>query len=138
MLTERSAGCVLFNENTRQYLLLNYETGHWDFPKGNIEKREKEVDTVIREVEEETGITDIEFVEGFREVIKYFYRRDGQLVSKEVVFFLAKTKTDKVTISHEHVGFAWLPLDEALIKTTYANSKDLLKKADSYISRKGY
>ena len=136
MINERSAGCVLFNEVTGKCLLLHYTTGHWDFPKGKIEKGEKDVDTVVREVEEETGITDIEFIDGFKETVKYFYRRDGQLVSKEVVFFLAKTNTENVRLSHEHIGFVWLTFDSAMQKTTYNNSKILLKKAEAFIKRK--
>lgn len=134
MLQERSAGCVLFNES--DVLLLNYSAGHWDFPKGNIEKLEKDVDTVVREVEEETGIADIEFIEGFKETVRYFYRRNGQSVKKEVVFFLAKTKTKKVRLSDEHIAFVWLPFDDALKKTTYENSKQVLRKAIVFLKKR--
>ena len=137
MLTERSAGCVLFRDTgtQRYYLLLHYTTGHWDFPKGNIEEGERDVDTVVREVEEETGIADIEFIPGFMEVIKYFYRRSGQLVDKQVVFYLACTHTDRVTISHEHIGFTWLAYEDALAKLTYENSRRLFTKARTLLEK---
>ena len=85
MPKEKSAGAVVFRkENNRTYyLLLHYEAGHWDFPKGHIEKDEKEEDTVKREVTEETGIEDIKIIEGFKEWIKYFYRKTYDLNEDE-------------------------------------------------------
>jgi bis(5'-nucleosidyl)-tetraphosphatase len=130
MLEERSAGAIIFRESSvgKRYLLLNYPSGHWDFVKGNIEKGEMLKETVIREIKEETGISDVTFVEGFEDKVEYHYQRDGQLVHKEVVFFLAKTKTEKVTLSYEHNGFIWLDFNSALKKLTYKTAQKLLKK----------
>jgi hypothetical protein len=38
---ERSAGAIIFREEgeERYYLLLYHPVGHWDFPKGHIEKK---------------------------------------------------------------------------------------------------
>jgi len=130
MIEERSAGTVLFYETEKEkfFLLLNYPSGHWDFVKGNIEESEKPKQTVVREVKEETGITDIEFIDGFEDKIEYHYQRDGHLVHKEVVFFLARTKTTNVKISYEHLGFVWLAFDDAIKKITYKNSKQIMDK----------
>ena len=54
-------------------MLLHYTSGHWDFVKGNVEVNETEKETVVRELREETGITDACFVEEFREKIEYFW-----------------------------------------------------------------
>ncbi len=77
MPIERSAGAVVFRKEKGNisYLLLHYQAGHWDFPKGNIERGEKMEETVKREIKEETGIEDIEFIPGFKETIKYSYFR---------------------------------------------------------------
>lgn len=138
MPVEKSAGAVIFREekDTLVYLLLHYDVGHWDFPKGQIEKGEKPEETARREVFEETGIKDIEFVPGFKETIKYFYKREKQNIFKIVVFFLAETKAEKVKISWEHKGFKWLPHKEALEQLTFNNAKDVLKKANGFLSRK--
>jgi len=133
-MEERSAGAVLYREtkNGRLYLLLQ-NGGRWDFPKGGVEKGESELQTVMREVEEETGLTDLTVVPGFRKVIEYFYRRDGKNIHKQVVYRLAVTGVDDVKISFEHQGFGWFPYEEALEKASYDNSKATLSEAEEYI-----
>jgi len=125
---------VLYREtkNGRLYLLLQ-NGGRWDFPKGGVEKGESELQTVMREVEEETGLTDLTVVPGFRKVIEYFYRRDGKNIHKQVVYRLAVTGEDDVKISFEHQGFGWFPYEEALEKASYDNSKATLSEAEEYI-----
>ena len=136
MKKESSAGAVIFRKNKEtKYLLLHYEAGHWDFPKGNIEANEKDEDTIKREVKEETGIKDIKIIKDFKEKLHYFYKLKGKLISKEVVFYLAETKTAKIKLSFEHVGYKWLPFKEALEKLTFKNAKDILKKADEFLKR---
>ena len=130
MLEERSAGAILYQETPsgKLYLLLNYPSGHWDFVKGNIEEGEILKETVLREIKEETGISDVNFVDGFEDKIEYYYQRDGELVHKEVFFFLAKTNTNHVKLSHEHLNFVWLKFNDALQKLTYKTAQNLLKK----------
>lgn len=118
----------------RIYLLLHYESGHWEFVKGKREYGEDEKQTVVREAREETGITDLNFVFGFRERVEYFFRREGQIVHKEVVFLLAETKSRDVTISDEHIGFDWLDYDSAMARLTFDNAKNILKKAEEFLN----
>ncbi|MGI0003827.1 MAG: NUDIX domain-containing protein, partial [Candidatus Nitrosotenuis sp.] len=90
-------------------------------------------EAALREAMEETGIIDIKFSEGFEEKIQYSYQFNGKTVRKEVVFFLAKTNTRDVKISHEHLDYIWLEFNEALQKTTYQNAKNLLIKSKSLV-----
>ena len=130
-----SSGIILFNENdnARRYLLLNYPTGHWDFIKGGIEDGENPHETSIRESREETGITDIEFVDGFKEEIEYFFRANKENIHKKVIFFLARTNSINVILSHEHLDFTWLDYKSALKKLTYDNAINLLKKSELFL-----
>jgi len=138
LLREKSCGAVVVLTNAEpQYLLLHYEAGHWDFVKGNVEPNESEKDTVIRELQEETGIVDARFVEDFREKIEYFYRRQGITIHKEVVFFLIETHTETVKLSYEHVGYTWLSYQHALAKLTFKNARDVLQKAHKLLKARG-
>jgi bis(5'-nucleosidyl)-tetraphosphatase len=138
LLREKSCGAVVFLKNAEaKYLLLHYEAGHWDFVKGNVEPNESEKETVIRELKEETGIDDGQFIEGFKEKIEYFYRRQGATVHKEVIFFLIETQTEKVEVSYEHVGFTWLDYQLAMEKLTFKSGKDLLQKARELLKARG-
>lgn len=133
VVDERSAGAVVFTEGAEpEYLLLHYTAGHWDFPKGNIEAGETEKQAAIREIREETGITDVQFIEGFRHIISYRYRKGKRLVNKEVVLFLGVTKTKDVIISHEHIGFAWRNYDDAMKQLTFKNARNLLAAASQF------
>jgi len=139
VLHEKSCGAVVYinNQEKTRYLLLNYAAGHWDFVKGNVEQGETEKQTVTRELQEETSITQAEFIDTFRESINYFYRRQGLTINKEVVFFIIESKTDKVTLSFEHVGFIWLDYQHVLDKLSFKNSKDVIQKAHEYLLKKG-
>ncbi len=137
MKKEKSAGIILYLEKSDGilFLVMNYPTGHWDFVKGKIEQGENEHQTALRETKEETGISDIEFVEGFEENINYNFQFEGELIYKEVVFFLEKTKTETVKISHEHLDYTWLDYKNAIEKITYQNAKNILSKANSLLQK---
>jgi 8-oxo-dGTP pyrophosphatase MutT (NUDIX family) len=142
MAFEKSAGAVIFRRqgNKIEYFLLNYPSqkgGHWDFPKGHIEKGEKALDTVRREVKEETGF-DNKILDGFKGFLKYFFRdrkNPKETVFKIVDFYLAEVPAgEEAKLSFEHVGFEWLPYEEALARITYKGSKQILEKASKFLT----
>lgn len=145
MPKEKSAGAIIFRivDGVPHYLLLHYPSGHWEFAKGHIEKNENFEKTIRREVKEETGIEDLKIMPGFKEYIKYFFRKSYGLKGQEkktapwvfklVVFYLAETKKEDVKISEEHKGFLWLPYEQALKRLTYKNAKELLRKSNDYL-----
>lgn len=134
MIREKSAGAIVFRreKDNIKYLLLLRNPKYWDLPKGNIEKGEKEEEAAEREVKEETGLKEIAIIPEFKESEHYFYRLKGELVSKDVVFFLAESKTGKVKISKEHEGYEWFIFDEAIKKV---KSKEILEKANKFLNR---
>jgi bis(5'-nucleosidyl)-tetraphosphatase len=138
MLNEKSCGAVVYTKTSEvKYLLLQYEAGHWDFVKGNVEEGESEQETTVRELREETGIINAQFIGGFKEKISYFYKRQGATVYKEVVFFLMETKTTNVNLSFEHIGFDWQNYEGTMRKLTFKNAKDVLQKAHGFLKKQG-
>lgn len=144
MAIEKSAGIVIFKKEKGKivYLFLRYPgtrrngNSYWDFPKGHINKGEKIIDTAKREIREETGLADVQFVDGFKETIKYFFKFKEENILKFATFFLAEAKTKEVKISSEHIGFSWFSFEEALPKIAFKNTKDVLAKADNFLKNK--
>ena len=146
MPIEKSAGAVIFikQDDKILFLLLHYPTSaskrtnkdYWDLPKGHIEKGETLEETVRREVEEETGLGNIQILPEFKETIKYFFRWEEKNVMKFVTFFLAQVDRKEVEISSEHIGFDWLPFQGAIKRLKFKNAREILKKADDYLTKK--
>jgi len=136
MREQKSAGIVLFRNasNKNEFLLLNYPQGHWDFVKGKVELGEIPHETALRETKEETGISDIEFIDGFEESVEYDFRFKKENIHKKVIFFLAKTNEKNIKLSHEHNDYLWLEYNDALKKTTFENAKNVLTKANEFLS----
>jgi 8-oxo-dGTP pyrophosphatase MutT (NUDIX family) len=146
VIWEISVGAVVFREenNKRFYILLHYLSGHFDFPKGHIENGETEEMTLRRETEEETGIRDLKIFSK-RVSINYFYiakgnEREKRLkvgrgvwIFKQVHFYPARTNEKEVKISREHIGFIWLPYEEALTKVTFENARRILMETEAYL-----
>ncbi|KAA0005675.1 MAG: NUDIX domain-containing protein [Thermoplasmata archaeon] len=137
MPVEKSCGAVIFCG--REYLLLKYGWGHWGFVKGNIEKGETMEETFFREAEEEAGLKreNLKIIEGFREKISYFYRKEGRTIFKVVVYLLAESNTKDVKLSFEHTDYAWLPFEEAIERVTYDGDKKVLRKAHEFLKKIG-
>ena len=137
-MLHHSCGFVVYFESdtgTREYLLLQYPEGHWDFVKGHIDDEDSSLlDTAKRELEEETGITEIEIVSDFFESIEYTYFRDGVQHDKKVDFYLGKVMTKQILISHEHSNFDWQEFEPAIAKITFDNARNILTAAESFLS----
>jgi bis(5'-nucleosidyl)-tetraphosphatase len=135
---ERSAGFVLFRSDAsvpggRAFLLLDYGR-HWDYAKGHVEAGETDLVAARRELREETGITDITVVDGFSHEIEYYFRKGKQgLVLKKVIFFLASTTSTAVTLSDEHVDYAYVDYATALKRLTYGSAREVLKRAEKFL-----
>ena len=115
---------------------MQYPQGHWDLPKGHVELADDDhLATVRRELGEETGITEIAFVENFVERTAYTYRHKGKRMHKEVFWFLAETDQLEVTISHEHRGHLWLDWEQALAQLTHDETTSVVRKAWEHMKK---
>lgn len=145
---ETSVGAVIFHmkDGERQYLLLKYRNGHWEFPRGKMEDQESEIDTMRREICEETGITDIEIIKNFRHSMRFSYVARGQerenrvkeknciFIYKKAIFYLAHAREDSIVVSDEHQSFVWMTYDKAMKQLTYDNARKILTAAHTLLS----
>lgn len=135
MKREISAGVIVYRRDATTheilFLVMHYISGHWDFAKGKLEGEETRKDAALRELQEETGIEHVQLQPGFEQSLSYIFRdRKGDMVEKEVTFFLGETNTEKVVLSREHLYSKWLPYKDASKQLTYANARQILAQAN--------
>ena len=139
---EKSCGVVLFNSD--RFLLLQHNNevsgadGHWDFPKGHVEEDDDDRKaTAARELAEETGISDIQFIDDFEFRTAYDFRHKGKRIDKQVFWYIAETETISVKISHEHQEHLWLEWESAMMQLTHHESKGVLAAAHAHMKSIG-
>ena len=73
MIREKTIGIVTYRRQGRgiRYLLLHHGGEYWNFPKGRQEGEETELESALRELEEETGIKKIKIMDGFKDDFNY-------------------------------------------------------------------
>lgn len=130
---EKSCGAICFARRSgapHVLMICPRYSGRWAFPKGHMERGEREEDTAVREVFEETG-AEICLLPGFREVTSY---SPAKGVVKDVVFFLAELTGGTLHPQPEEVRTVRLfSPDEALSRLTYAADKTLLQNALAFL-----
>ena len=125
---ETSCGLILKNGDL--ILLLRYPQGHWGFPKGHVEENDMSHQaTAIRELEEETGITDVEIIGNWFTSTKYTYMKKKVSTQKEVHWFPARTNSMDVSLSEEHTDYIWIDVDGAEEMITFDEEVRVLQEA---------
>lgn len=129
---ETSAGgvVVLRNGAEPRILLIRDPYDNWGLPKGHLEPRETAAQAAVREVAEETGLTELQIVAPLP-TIDWYFRDHGQLVHKFCHFFLMECTCED---AHPQVdegisACRWLPMDDAIVTVTYANAREVLRVA---------
>ncbi len=133
---EKSCGAVLFieDEGERKYLLIKNRSFHAGFPKGHIEYRESELDTVRREILEETGLT-VDIVDGFRRAYEYKVKF---FIQKTAVYLLAQFHDKNIVPQEGEVLDYWIvPLQKALALLEFDQDRKILQDAEDYLSQQG-
>ena len=91
-----------------EFLILLQTNSCWSFPKGHMEAGETEVQTALRELHEETGLT-ADLVPGMRAVSEYDI---PPLTRKQVVLFPGEVRGDVVPQAKEVQTYRWVPAPE--------------------------
>jgi bis(5'-nucleosidyl)-tetraphosphatase len=109
----KSCGVILFREHTDRQFLLMKHARRYDLPKGHMERGEDELSCALRELQEETGITNdevrIDSVFRFEHTYSPRYKRlGGRRVTKTVVIFLGWLRVQAEVLPTEHAGHEWI------------------------------
>ena len=129
-LVRKSCGVVPYRvvEEEREFLVLLQSNDCWSFPKGHMDAGEREEETALRELREETGLT-AALVPNVRMELSYDIR---PLVHKEVVLFLGKVEGEPMLQEGEICAYRWVKRGELaafLYPDTLAASEKLLDMA---------
>lgn len=123
-----AAGGVV--ENDKKELLLIKRFGIWDLPKGKIEKHESEKEAAIREVCEETGLSNVKIINALPDTF-HIYQQTGKWYLKKTHWFLMKTEdaSELVPQTDEDISEAlWMEKNTAnnAISHSYRSIKETL------------
>jgi 8-oxo-dGTP pyrophosphatase MutT (NUDIX family) len=134
---ETSAGGVVFRLDDGQplFLLIRDSYQNWGFPKGHLEEGELAEAAAIREVSEETGLSDLS-LRGAIETIDWYFRFRGQLIHKVCHFFLMQT-SESSTLPQRAEGITacrWTRYEDAHDLVSYANARSVLRRAQEMVA----
>lgn len=129
---ETSAGGVVFRRTGDEirFLLIRDPYENWGLPKGHVEGEETPVETALREIEEETGLTGLR-AEGELPTIDWYFRDQGQLVHKYCHFYLVESPAGEPEPQRSEgiTACVWLPPAEAVRTITYEIAREVLRAA---------
>jgi 8-oxo-dGTP pyrophosphatase MutT (NUDIX family) len=129
---ETSAGGVVVRRENGQplFLLIQDSYRNWGLPKGHLERNEPPERAAVREVTEETGLTELSLC-GEIGAIDWYFRFHGRLIHKTCHFYLMESASAATQPQREEgiTECRWVSLADALELITYANARGVLERA---------
>lgn len=118
----KSSGGIVLNEEGK-VLVVNQNSNSWSLPKGHIDSGEDALAAAKREIYEESGIKELEFVKELGEYKRYKIALDGgddKSELKTIYMFLFKTKEEKLKpIDPGNPEAIWMPKDKVAALLTH-------------------
>ncbi len=133
MKHEKSCGAAVYalRDGERLWLIEKMRHGHFALPKGHVEEGETEAQTARREIFEETGL-DVVPDTNFRAETGY---SPAHGIMKRVVFFVAFSESMETRPQPEEgESLFFMPYASALKILTYESDREVLRKAEKYVS----
>lgn len=110
-------------------LLIKDSYGRWTWPKGHIEKGEKPEETALREISEETGLTNIRIIKRIGAQSYYFALKGKRVFKMVYIFLVSSSGSEKLSIQKSEIKEGrWFSPEEAISKIEYRGSKSILRK----------
>lgn len=125
-IIEAAGGLVT---NPQGELLFIKRLGKWDLPKGKMEKGESREESAIREIEEETGLKDVELGKFINTTYHIYIERNGEKILKcthwfEMSFDGEDTSTPQIEEGITEVAWKNTPqIKEEVFPSTFQNIK---------------
>jgi 8-oxo-dGTP diphosphatase len=132
--TDKSAGGVVVrNPGSRpRVLLIEGPYGKWGLPKGHAEPGEALPDTALREVTEETGLSDLELGPELMTIEWQFSAGDVRVRKLATFFLMFSEHGDPVPQRSEGITeVTWVPLESAHERISYPNAIAVVRAARS-------
>jgi 8-oxo-dGTP pyrophosphatase MutT (NUDIX family) len=109
----RSCGFLIFRREPNLSFLLMQHPDRWDLPKGHVDEGETDRECALRELVEETNISedDIHIDDKFVFTNRYevnLKRYGDKPVEKTLLIFLAELTNEVEILPTEHSGFRWV------------------------------
>ena len=116
----------------KPYFLILHRVLHWkgwEFPKGTVKKGEDNIETIKREIKEETGLKNFKIVKNLNRKIKFMWGKKKVVIVD--VFLVKADMSKKIHLNNkmiEHDAYLWASKKAALERLTYKKAKDILKE----------
>jgi len=126
----KAGGGLVYNK--KGDVLFIFRNGKWDLPKGGIEKGEEIRETALREVEEETGVTNLVIQRKLQKTY-HIFKRNGRYKLKVTHWFEMKTDFEGTPIAQANEGIekaVWLNPEQVkeALKNSFENIKLLFEE----------
>lgn len=127
-----AAGGIVQHRTSKKFLFI-YRNQKWDIPKGRIEEGESVQSAAVREVEEETGVTDLTITHTLTTTLHLFHR-NGKYRLKKTYWYAMETDFEGVLNPQQEEGIqkaVWVEREviPSLFENAYANIKLLWEKS---------
>jgi mutator protein MutT len=131
----KAGGGLVKNQNDE--VLFIFRRGKWDLPKGKLDKGETLEQCALREVEEETGVTQLTLMH-FLLITEHEYEEWGTMILKETHWWLMETKRNQPLIpqtEEDITEIKWIGLADfhIVLQNTYPVILDVLKAGGYFI-----
>ncbi|ASK30099.1 NUDIX hydrolase [Chryseobacterium sp. T16E-39] len=127
-----AAGGLVSNKSGE--MLFIRRLGKWDLPKGKMEKGESREESAVREIEEETGLTDVELVKFINTTYHIYVERNGEKILKCTHWFEMNfdgKDTSKPQIEEGITEVAWKDanqIENEVFPNTFKNIQLIVKE----------
>jgi ADP-ribose pyrophosphatase YjhB (NUDIX family) len=121
---ETTSGGIIFRRDKEtkklEILLIQDAKNRWTIPKGHVEEGEQPKDTAKREIQEETGLQEMNVMSWLGKV-NFRYRRTHTLVLMTMHIYLVEGlgDTDKLNPEDWLTDIKWIPATDAIDKIAY-------------------